>query len=80
MKTQSKSSGFDYRALDFVDQVNGSVEISRPWHREVADVQGMVQLNKQGSNDFERIVKEVRGNFKKYFNLIQGSIPWQDRW
>ena len=80
MKTQSKSSGFDYRALDFVDQVNGSVEISRPWHREVADVQGMVQLNNQGSNDFERIVKEVRGNFKKYFNLIQGSVPWQDRW
>ena len=36
--TQSKSSGFDYCPLDFVDQENGSVEISGQWRRKIADV------------------------------------------
>ena len=49
-----------YCPPDFEDQENGSVEITGQWHRDVADVQGMVQLNNQGSNNFARIAKEVR--------------------
>ena len=78
MKTQSNSSAFDYCSPDFVDQENGSVEIPGRWRRVVADVQGMMQLNNQGSNNFARIAKEVRDNFKEYFNFVQSSISLQD--
>ena len=78
MKTQPNSSGFDYCSSNFVDQENGSVEIPGQRRREVADVQGMVQLNNQSLNNFARIAKEVRDNFKEYFSLVEGSVPWQD--
>ena len=76
MKTQSNSSGFDYCFPDFVDQENGSVEIQGQWRREVVDVQGMMRLNNQGSNNFPRIAEEVRDNFKEYFKFVQVSVPW----
>ena len=78
MKTQSNSGGFDYCSPDFVDQENGSVEIPGYWRKGVADMQGIVQLNNQGSESFARIAKEVRDNFKEYFNLVKSSVPWQN--
>ena len=47
IKTQSNSCGFDFCPPYFIDQENGSVEIPGQWRKEVADVQGMVQLNSQ---------------------------------
>ena len=38
----------------------------------------MMQLNNQGSNNFARITKEVRDNFKEYLNFVQSSISLQD--
>ena len=77
MKTQSNNCGFDYCPPDFVDQENGDVETSGQWRREVARVQGMVQLNNQGSNNYARIAKDVRDSFKEYLYSAQGSVPWQ---
>ena len=37
-----------------------------------------MQLNNQGSNNFARITKEVRDNFKEYLNFVQSSISLQD--
>lgn len=79
-KQKSNSNGcFAYCPLDFVDQENGRVEIRGHWRRQVGDVQEMIQINSKGSNNFARIAKEVRDNFKEYFNSVQGSIPWRDK-
>ena len=62
-----------------MDQGNGSLEIPGQWLREVAHVQGMVQLNNQGSNSFARIAKEACDNFKEYFNSVLCSVCQQDK-
>lgn len=67
-----------YYPPDFVEQENTKVEIRGQWYKYVADTQGMVQLNDQWSNNFARIGKEIRDDFKKYFNSVPGSVPWQE--
>ena len=81
MKTQSNNvnGNFSYCPPDFVDQDDGSVQIPGQWRREVHDVQGMERINCQGSNNSAREAKEIRNDFKEYFNSGEGSVPWQHK-
>ena len=71
MKTQTNSSGFDYCPPDFVDQENGSVKIPGQWSSK------LLICKEWRSNNFAGIAKEVRDNFKEYFNSVQIFVPRQ---
>ena len=74
MKTQAIDSNYAYCPNAYADQ---SRRGGRPgqWRN---DVVGLTQLTSQGSNNFSYDAKQVRDNFKSYFNSEQGSLPWQD--
>ena len=44
---------------------------------EQIETEGLLPLKKAGSNNYTRSAKEVRDNFREYFNSPAGSVPWQ---
>ena len=37
----------------------------------------LAPMTKLGSNNFSRDARQIHGDFKDFFNSIQGSVPWQ---
>ena len=65
-----------YCPPDYVDQAQGT--LPGRWRVEASGVQGLTVLGIQGSNNFSRIAKEVRNDFKDLFNSPQGEVSWQN--
>ena len=38
---------------------------------------GFLPLRRIGSNNYSRSAKEIRDDFRDYFNSEEGSVPWQ---
>lgn len=38
---------------------------------------GLLPLKRAGSNNYSRSAKEIRDDFRDYFNSKEGSVPWQ---
>ena len=62
-----------YCPPDYVDQGT----LPGRWRVEANEVQALTGLGIQGSNNFTRIAKEVRNDFKDLFNSAQGEVSWQ---
>ena len=63
---------------DYVDQETAKGTLPGRWRVEANGVQGLTVLGTQGSNNFSRIAKEVRSDFKDLFNSPQGEVSWQN--
>ena len=66
-----------YCPPDYVDQEAVQGTLPGRWRVEANEVQGLTGLGIQGSNNFTRIAKEVRNDFKDLFNSAQGEVSWQ---
>ena len=66
-----------YCPPDYVDQEAVQGTLPGRWRVEANEVQGLTGLGMQGSNNFTRIAKEVRNDFKDLFNSAQGEVSWQ---
>lgn len=63
-------------SIDREDSVTHSV-ISGEWQQQ-QQPQGLVPIERQGSNRHSNAAKEVRDNLCSYFNSKAGSVPWQN--
>ena len=46
------------------------------WRKDL-DNAGMLPMGRCGSNNFSSTAKEIREQFKNYFNFEEGSVSWQ---
>ena len=77
MKMETSTDNYTYCPVDFVDREDKAVKIPGQWRSEATDIQGLVPVMSQGSNNFTRNVKIVRDDFKLYFNSRDGAVEWQ---
>ena len=67
-----------YFSPDYVNQETVQGILPRRCLIEANGVQDLTLLGIQGSNNFSRIAKEVRNDFKGLFNSPQGEVSWQN--
>ena len=60
-----------------VDHEDRVTVVPGDWREDTAGAVGVRPLAKQGSNNYSFSAKEVRDNYKDYFNSDTGSVPWQ---
>ena len=67
------------------DDINDYCPINLLNHRDHANNQlgqevseGLIPLQTTGSNNYSPSAKETRGDFKQYFNSLQGAVTWQN--
>ena len=69
-----------YCPVDYVDQEGPLGIRAGHWRREIREGNGLIRLqrNECGSNNFSNNAKQVRENFREYFNSPEGAVSWQD--
>ena len=69
-----------YTPEDFVDRDGPRQTHTGHWREEIGEVSGLTRPkpNLGGSNTFSREKKLGRGDFKDYFNSIEGSVSLKD--
>ena len=72
-----KSTRNLYCPPDFVDQETSQGLSPGSWCNEATESQQLIDFGAQGSNNSTRAAKEVRNNFKDYFNTEHGKLSWQ---
>ena len=75
MKRKERST---YCPPDYVDQKIVQGTLPERWRVEANGVQDLTGLGIQESNNFTRISKEVRNDFKDLLNTPQGEVSWQN--
>ena len=75
MKRKERST---YCPPDYVDQKTVQGTLPERWRVEANGVQDLTGLGIQESNNFTRISKEVRNDFKDLLNTPQGEVSWQN--
>ena len=63
-----------YCPPDYVDQKTSQGLSPESWRNEATEIQGLVGLIAQGSNNSTRAAKELRNDFKNYFNSEHGKL------
>ncbi len=78
MISQTRSRDFRY-CLDtsFVDSENSEGVQCGEWRDETQLDTGFLPLGSTGSNNYSRDAKEVRDDFRTYFNSSEGEASWQ---
>ena len=66
-----------YCPPDYVDQETLQRLSPESWHNEATEIQELINLKAQGSNNSTRAAKEVRNDSKDYFNSEYGKLSWQ---
>ena len=69
----------EYVPKGFVDceDCSGNI-VPRNWRSIIADDgSALYDLNRVGSNNYTNDAKEIREQFKIYFNSPSSSVPWQ---
>lgn len=65
-----------YCPSNFVDH-EGNLGINPGEWRNESISNALKDISSVSSNNYSRLAKEVRDNFKDYFNSKEGSVPWQ---
>ena len=71
-----KSARNMYCPPGYVDQKTSQRLSPGSWRNEPTEIQGLVGLIAQGSNNSARAAKELRNDFKNYFNSEHGKLSW----
>ena len=66
-----------YCPPDYVDRETSPGLSPGGWRNEATEIQGLVDLRAQGSSNSTRAAKEVRNDFKDYFNSEHGKFSRQ---
>ena len=72
-----KSTRNMYFPPDYVDQETSRGLSPGSWRNEATEIQGLIDLRGQGSNNSTRAAKEVRNDSEGYFNYEHGKLSWQ---
>ena len=72
-----KSARNMYCPPDYGDQEMSQRFSPGGWCNEAAEIQGLINLRAQGSNNSTRGAKEVWNDSKAYFNSEHGKLSWQ---
>ena len=72
-----KSTRSMYCSPDYVDQETSQGLSPGSWCNEATEIQGLVDLRAQSSNNSTRAAKEVRSDSKDYFNSEHVKLSWQ---
>ena len=72
-----KSTRNMYCPPDYVHQETSHGLSPGSWRNEATKIQGLVDVSAQGSNNSTRAEKEVRNDFKDYFNSEHDKLSWQ---
>ena len=77
MKRTDHSNNFPYYQKELVDrETNDGEIIAGTWRTNVYN-HALTDISNLGSNNYSVLAKEVRNNFKIYFNSCASSLPWQ---
>ena len=70
----------NYCPYNYIDQEGPNGIHPGHWREEVKDIGGVKQLpfNMRGSNNYSKEAKQVRDDFRAYFNSEEGSVEWQN--
>jgi hypothetical protein len=52
-------------------------KVKEEWRTTVANDGSLLPVLQTGSNNYSKDAKTVRDEFCKYFNSVEGSVPWQ---
>ena len=66
-KCGSQSENYIYCPPSYVDQESPSGVVPGDWRKEEAVCDGLLSIEKLGSNNYSRTEKKVRDRFKNYF-------------
>ena len=72
-----KSTRNMYCPPDYVDHETSQGLSPGSWRNEATEIQGLIDLRRQGSNNSTRAAKEVRNDSEGYFNYEHGKLSWQ---
>ena len=76
-KCASQSENYSYYPPSYVDQEIRSGVVPGDWRKEEAVCDGLLSIQKLGSNNYSKSAKEVRDRFKNYFCSPEGAVEWQ---
>ena len=62
---------------DYADQETSQGLSHGSWRNEATEIQGLINLRAQDSNNSTRAAKEERIDSKDYFNSEYGKLSWQ---
>ena len=72
-----KSTRNMYCQPDYVDKKTSQGLSPGSWRNKATEIQGLIHLRAQGSNNSTRPAKKVQIDSKDYFNWEQGKLIWQ---
>jgi DDE superfamily endonuclease len=67
----------DYQVLADSEDANTHLVTPGPWRVEDEDQVNWMSVGQQGSKGYSGRAKEIRDNFRAYFNGV-GQVPWQN--
>ena len=76
-KRACQSENYSYCPPSYVDQENRSGVVPGDWRKEEAVCDGLLLIQKLGSNNYSKSAKEVCDHFKNYFCSPEGPVEWQ---
>ncbi|CAB3993019.1 Hypothetical predicted protein [Paramuricea clavata] len=77
MATRSPEDTHSYCPLNYTDHESAAGQQSGEWRRGENINEGIVPIPQTGSNNYSKSAKNVRDDFKEYFNSKQGAVSWQ---
>ena len=77
MKIQRLNGEHDYCPPGFADQDGYQVQRRGDWRASVQGYTGLAPIHSLGSNNYSRTAKDVREEFKKYFNSPESAVSCQ---
>ncbi len=76
MAQRSRNDPYNYCPFNYVDQEIGGNVKAGEW-RKGTENGGMLPIGRSVSNNYSGTAKEIRRQFKEYFNSPEGSVSWQ---
>ena len=76
LRTKSKNTYTPPGSLD--TEIADTHTMSPGQWRQGPHPQGLIAIERQGSNNHSNLAKETRDYLCDYFNSDKGSVPWQD--
>ncbi|XP_057310667.1 uncharacterized protein LOC130648669 [Hydractinia symbiolongicarpus] len=77
MKSQENHGEYRYCPPGFVDTENGADSQLEDWRNETNGYTGFLHIGTTRSNSYTKSAKDVRKEYKDYFNTQEGAVSWQ---